>query len=214
VKQVALADTVVVTKTDLAGAAAAAALTSRLLTINPALTVVAARHGAIAPDAVLGNAAAVPRAASQIEPWLRFEAFADRRGGDSAHTHGHDGPGRHGEGVRSLAVTLDDPVRWRDLEAWLNSVLSLRGADMLRVKGILNVAGQPGPVILHAVQHLLHPLSRLESWPDADRRSRIVCIARDIPTAALAASLRIGLAGDGGEGRAGDVPDRAPAGLD
>jgi len=119
---------------------------------------------------------------------------------------------RHGERVRTLAITFDDPVRWRDVKMWLNSVLSLRGADMLRVKGILNVAGEPGPVILHAVQHLLHPLARLESWPEADRRSRIVCIARDIPPAALAASLRIGLAGDGAEGGAG-VPDRAPSGL-
>jgi G3E family GTPase len=87
-------------------------------------------------------------------------------------------------------VVLDNPIRWKDLETWLNSILSLRGSDILRIKGILNVLGQPGPVVLHCVQHLLHPLAKLERWPDADRRSRIVFITRDIPEAALANSLR------------------------
>jgi G3E family GTPase len=194
VKQVALADTVALTKKDLASAQAVSRLKARLRTINPALTILDARHGSISPDAAFPQVDNAPRAATELQRWLRFDAFAadhDAMSAVGTYAHHHDDTNRHDDRIRAFAITLDDPIRWEDLEAWLNSVLSLRGSDMLRVKGILNIVGQPGPVVLHAVQHLLHPLSRLEKWPDEDHRSRIVFITRDIPRAAVASSLRI-----------------------
>jgi G3E family GTPase len=193
VKQVALADTVAVTKDDLASPDDVADLKARLKAINPALTILDVRHGAIAPDILLHRGSPDPRAASELHRWLNAEAFEADHAAHGAHAHDrhhHNDPNRHSDRIRAFAVTLDEPIRWHDLETWLNSVLSLRGSDILRLKGILNVIGQPGPVVLHGVQHLLHPPAKLERWPDEDRRSRIVFITRDIPEAALANSLR------------------------
>ena len=81
------------------------------------------------------------------------------------------------------------PIAAKALERWLNSLLSLRSKDLLRIKGIVNVAGRPGPVIIQAVQHLLHPPTSLAQWPDADHDTRIVFITRDIDPAAIEASL-------------------------
>ena len=73
--------------------------------------------------------------------------------------------------------------------------MSLRGADLLRVKGIVAVEGHARPVVIHAVQHVLHPPRELQGWPDADRRSRIVFIARDITASALETSFRAAVLG-------------------
>ena len=96
---------------------------------------------------------------------------------------------RHGDNIRAFSLVVDEAITWSNLEAWLGSLLSLRGKDLLRIKGILNVVDQPGPVVVHAVQHLLHPISRLRRWPSDDHRSKIVFITRNIPSAALRNSL-------------------------
>ena len=91
--------------------------------------------------------------------------------------------------IRAFSVVVDEAITWSNLESWLGSLLSLRGKDLLRIKGILNVVDQPGPVVVHAVQHLLHPISRLRRWPSDDHRSKIVFITRNIPPEALRNSL-------------------------
>jgi G3E family GTPase len=88
-------------------------------------------------------------------------------------------------------LTLDQPIAWDALKAWLQSITSLRGRDLLRMKGVVNVQGLPGPVIVHGVQHVIHPTVRLAAWPDADRRTRIVFITQNIPQVALQNSLNV-----------------------
>ena len=83
----------------------------------------------------------------------------------------------------------DRPLEGRAVRTWLQSIASLRGADLLRVKGIVNVAGIDAPVVVHCVQHIFDPPRRLERWPDGDRRTRIVLIARDLDGAGLDAAL-------------------------
>jgi G3E family GTPase len=193
-KQAALADIIVLTKTDLASRAAIEQLKKKLTGINPSAAIIDVVDGRISPQQLFEHAPVDPNVApDQLGRWLALENF-DPHG--HAHDHHHDAddhhhndPNRHGEDIRAFSVIIDEPITYAGLEAWLASLLSLRGKDLLRIKGILNVAGQPGPVVIHAVQHLLHPITRLRRWPDDDRRSRIVFITRNIPSAALRNSL-------------------------
>ena len=93
------------------------------------------------------------------------------------HAHGHD-VNRHDESIRGHAFHRDEPIRRAGLVMWLDLLAGLRGANLLRVKCVLNVEGDP--VVVHAVQSIVHEPVLLESWPSDDRRSRLVFIARDM----------------------------------
>ena len=162
VKQAAVADTLVVTKTDLASARP---LEKRLASLNPAAEIVEARHGDVEPDRLFCRPHRDPRE-------LRF-----------------DEPSPDHDGVSAFALFLDEELDWTAFGVWLTMLLQARGGDVLRVKGLLNVGG-PGPVLLNGVQHVVHPPVHLEAWPDEDRRSRIVFIGRGIEARALEESLR------------------------
>ena len=101
---------------------------------------------------------------------------------------------RHDPRISSFVWRAEEPVRWEDVEAALRAIVDLHGNRMLRVKGLVNVAGEPGPRAIHAVQHTLYPSARLPSWPDADGATRIVFIGRDLeeaPVAQMLETLRI-----------------------
>ncbi len=159
VKQVALADLLLVTKCDLAARPAAAALERRLARLNPGAPRRRVLHGEIA-------ALELADAAAGEEPlrWLAMGAFSGRR-------HACDG-------IRAFSFLLDEAVRASGLVTWLTLLAGMRGANLLRVKGLLNVEGEP--VAVHAVQTVIHEPVRLERWPDAERRSRLVVITRDM----------------------------------
>jgi G3E family GTPase len=175
VRQAALADVILITKTDIADAARAAALSDRLAALNPGAELREVNFGRIGADELFRHG--------------HFNAPAVRRwlgAGPAAHDHDH---GAHANAIRASSLTLDAPIEWAALSRWLQSILSLRGADILRLKGLVNVASIPAPVVVQAVHHLLHPPTRLARWPDDDRRTRIVVITQGIPGAALQASL-------------------------
>jgi G3E family GTPase len=90
--------------------------------------------------------------------------------------------------VQAFALTFETPLDWTAFAVWLTMLLQSRGEEVLRVKGLLNV-GTPRPVLLNGVQHVVHPPVHLDAWPDEDRRSRLVFIARGIEPARLEASL-------------------------
>src|SRR6185312_7115896 len=97
---------------------------------------------------------------------------------------------RHADDIAALALSLDEPVDWTRFGIWLTMLLHRHGGKLLRVKGILNVADAAAPVAVHAVQHLVHPPRHLDSWPDGDRRSRLIFIARGLDPALIERSFR------------------------
>jgi G3E family GTPase len=193
VKQAAVADRLIVTKTDLAEPAALAALEARLAMLNPGAPLLRAVHGAIDPRTLFGLGLFDPETKSvEVRRWLQDEAIASPQDPDGDHHHGHQhhDVNRHDARIRAFCITRERPISWNALSGWLDSLASMRGDDLLRVKAIVAIADRPDqPVVLHGVQHLFHPPVLLPSWPDADRRTRIVFITRDLPQEMIEQSL-------------------------
>ncbi len=82
-------------------------------------------------------------------------------------------------------LTFEAPVAWQDFSRALNGLIKEHGAELLRIKGIVNAAGSRKPLVVHAVQHIQHPPSYLPAWPDDDRRTRLVFITRDVDRATV-----------------------------
>ena len=189
VKQVALADRLLLTKTDLASPEMVAALEQRLVALNPAATRYVVTNGQIAPDLLFGAALFDPQSKSvDVRRWINEDAY-------ERHSHGHHGHHDHGHDVDAFCLASDEPLSWQALSAWLSRLRQGAGSDLLRVKGIVNLAGERAPVAIHGVHHVFHPPVLLEAWPDSDRRSRIVFIVRGIARAELEASFLEHVAG-------------------
>jgi G3E family GTPase len=192
-KQVAVADRLLVTKTDLVSADALSELQRRLAALAPTARQSLAHNGEAGFD-IMDNqhlgAAADPHG---ITAWL--EMAEQECGPDCArdHGHGHDHAHHHGHahhGIQSYSFVIDEPVEWAAFARWLDYVAVLKGEDLLRLKGLVHVTDQPErPLVLHGVQHVFHPPVRLDAWPSADRRTRLVFIVRDIPRETIARTL-------------------------
>lgn len=182
VRQVAFADRIVLTKTDMAGpdgAEAIARLRDTLADINPAATILDRHDPATRIADLLAPRPYAPAdLGGDVESWLA----ADRAGhrphehGDHDHAHGH---GHHG--VRTVAIETDAPVATADLSNFLDLLHIAAGPRLLRLKGLVRLAEEPErPLVLQVVQHAVHPLARLDAWPSEDRRTRVVAIVRDL----------------------------------
>jgi len=189
VKQAAFADCVVLTKTDLAEPQALAALSARLDAINPGAQRIVATDGRVDARQLLAHSLYTPGRRSQAATrWLNEAAYARRAAQAPALAFGkaRSAPAApHDDGIHAFCFTVDEPVRLDRFEAWLDALTGLLGPSILRVKGILNVAGRKNPVVVHAVQQLLHPPVSLPSWPDDDRRSKLVFITRRLARSAI-----------------------------
>ncbi len=161
-KQVILADRLVISKTDLADSGTVERLRERLHALNTRAAIVTAIAGELDPRCLLEADAESPSAAVS-QPHGGFVAEAE-----------------HSDGIASFVWTDDTPVEWTVFARALETLIALRGPDLLRVKGFLNVAGCRGPVLVQVVQHLAHPPVELASWPNGDDASRIVFITRNI----------------------------------
>ncbi len=164
-QQVALADRIVLTKTDRADPATITALTGRVRELTAA-PLARAAHGVIEPGFLLDEGLDLP---------VRSIA------------HDHDHAHAHSHGIESFALFFDAPLPWPAFEQAMAVLTALRGPDLLRVKGLVAVAGVRGPVVVQAVQHVAHRPVELEDWPDNDRRSRLVFITRNLPRAPVEA---------------------------
>jgi G3E family GTPase len=190
VKQAAVADRIVITKTDLAERAGVERLRARLGKLNPFAAVTTAVNGELDPLllADIGpRSAAAP--AQDLDRWLSTSAAALREAGQGGALQRPIGPagGAHDAAIRSFCLWFDRPFTWEALNSVLQVLATLRGPDLLRMKGIVHVAGEPGPVVIQGAQHLFHPPVTLEPRRDIDPRSRIVFIVRDIPRATIEA---------------------------
>ena len=175
-KQAALADILVLTKTDLVAPAARAALETRLHALNPPAAIVAAVNGAIAAESLFDATPSIVRRA------------ADERGHDHHHDSSPDHLLRH-HGITTFTLTHDAPLAWPALAAWVEALAAFKGPALLRLKGLANIAGRGGPVALDAVQHLVHAPRALPRWPDSDRRTRLVFITRGLGRDAVTRSF-------------------------
>lgn len=182
VKQAAVADRLVITKADTVAREKIEALKARLTALNPGARLLEAVAGEIAPELLYDTGLYQPGAKiPDVQKWLRAEAYRQvlPRGSAISQTLAPTAP-RHDERIRAFAITIDQPIVWQGLVDALEMLTSLRGDEMLRIKGIVNVVGEAAPRAIHAVQHTLYPAARLPAWPDADHRTRLVFIVRDL----------------------------------
>ena len=179
VKQVSMADRIVVTKAELSDAPAVAALRRRLRALNvSAQFLESAQIGGDVHRLLTDDIYDADGKFREARHWSAEEA--DDHG---SHLHTAD--------VQSFAAVFDRPLDWTAFGVWASMLLHRHGADVLRLKGLLNVAGVPTPVLINGVQHIVHPPSHLDEWPDADRRSRLIFIVRGLSRARIERSLAV-----------------------
>jgi len=182
VRQVAVADRIVLSKTDLSDSSE---LRDRLRRLNPGAPLLVGVRGETDPETLLHAGLFDPDSkAPDVRSWLDAEAYAD------AHHHHHD-PNRHDARIAAFCLSFDQPLHWQGVATWLDMLVATRGESLLRIKGILNVVDQDRPVAIHGVQHLFHPPALLAAWPEGDpRTSRLVFITRDLPRDVIEEGLR------------------------
>ena len=204
IKQAAVADRLLLTKVDIADAAPLAELKHRLQHLNPGAEAISITAGEIDPNAILNAGLYNPDTKSaDVKRWLHEEAYegSHDHGHSHKHDHGHDhghghddhghdhGHGeqdphnvnRHDDRIKAFCMTFDEPMSWSTVAAAFDALVTYRGPDLLRMKGILNVKDTDKPVVIHGVQHVFHPPATLDAWPEGDdRKSRVVFITRDI----------------------------------
>ena len=180
-RQAAVADRLVVTKTDIADADGIARLRQRLEVLNPFALCATAVEGDLDPEWLENIGPRARRApAAELSRWLgplAAEPVLAIQTGRSPRTTSLGG---HDAAIRAFCLWFDKPFTWQELNAALEALSRLRGPDLLRLKGIVHVEGESGPVVLQGAQHLFHPPVTLDSGHDTDARSRIVFIVRDI----------------------------------
>ena len=190
VKQAAVADRLLLTKTDLAGDQVQQ-LHRRLRDINPTAPIHVVPHGRIDPTYVLDAGLYNPATKSaDVRRWLSAESYVEVSAEKGAHGHAH-GAGEHRDDhVRAFCLRWAQPVEWQAFADALQALIDSHGRNLLRVKGLLNVVGEAAPVVIHGVQHLFHPPVTLPAWPDSDRSSRLVFITRDLEDNVMSLVLR------------------------
>jgi G3E family GTPase len=160
-KQVALADRIVLTKTDLADAVRTERLVERIASLS---------------SAPVGTAID-----GEIEPsFLLDEPLSSKRSFKLSESH------EHTHGLCSFSLIFEKPLAWASFEQTMKLLTALRGPDLLRVKGLVAVEECRGPVVVHFVQHVAHSPVELEDWPDGDRRSRLVFVTRGLARESVA----------------------------
>jgi G3E family GTPase len=178
-KQVAVADRLVITKTDLAKAEEVQALRDELHADYPYAAIHTAVQGEIDPALLVDVIPARPREA-QVDSWLFGNSKEEGEGYLANRVRAE-----HTVGVSSFVLTFDKPFTWDAFAAVTQLLTSLRGPDLLRVKGLVNIEGEDGPVVVQGAQHLFHPPVTLPAWPGESRQSRLVFITRNIPRQAV-----------------------------
>ena len=203
IKQAAVADRIRLTKVDIADAPKLEELKHRLQHLNPGAEAISITGGEIDPNAILNAGLYNPDTKSaDVKRWLHEEAYegshdhghSHKHGHDDGHDHGHGHEHKHGDGeqdphnvnrhddrIKAFCMTFDEPMSWSTVAAAFDALVTYRGPDLLRMKGILNVKDTDKPVVIHGVQHVFHPPATLDAWPEGDdRKSRVVFITRDI----------------------------------
>ena len=191
VKQAAVADRLLLTKTDIAEPGARQAIEARLKELNPSAAIVSVVQGAIDSALLFNIGFYDPTTKSlDVRRWLGDESFEGDHGQDVGHGHERPDVNRHDDRIRAFCITREQPISWAALSTWLDGLAAMRGDDLLRLKAIVALSDRPDqPVVLHGVQHLFHPPVLLPEWPSEDRRTRMVFITRDLPRETIETTL-------------------------
>ena len=193
VNQIALADLIVITKTDLVSEADLATYEAQVRTINNSARRIYADRGKVPTGALFGLSALREDVGSEdIAVWLgnAEKPQAHHHGGDDHHD-GHDHDSHHGNQIRSASIELADPIPASVFDFWLDMLIAVKGPDLLRIKGIIHVEGMDWPFVFHGVQHIFDAPVPLEGWNGQDATSRVVVIARNMSQDDLDASLNM-----------------------
>lgn len=174
-KQAAVADEIVITKTDLVKGEPTD-LQDRLCALNPGANLHTSSIGQMPLPSALAKADIYDPATkgAEVASWLNADAYAD-----DPHHHPHD-VNRHSDDIGSFVLEFTEPLQWDHVAHWLDALVIAHGEDLLRVKGILHIDGRDEPVVVQAVQHLFHPPITLPDWPGGKARSQIVFITRGL----------------------------------
>lgn len=191
VRQVAMADRLLLTKTDLTDAATLARLEARLAALNPAAARECVTQGVIDAARVTGlGVGGAADGGPDVARWLAHARYrpVTRAGllGGPARPVGLSG---HDDRIRAFSLSFDTPLDWLGVSAALDVLRTTLPTHLLRMKALVNLRGESGPTVLHAVRHLFYPPVRLASWPDDDRHSRFVFITADIEPEVVARLL-------------------------
>ena len=183
VKQAAVADRLILTKTDLASAGQVNALRLELDWLNAGAVMIDLAADDLDPERLLTDDTYDQESrAREVGRWLEDERL---NSGVTEHEHGSHA---HDE-IYSFCVARDSPLDWTAFGVWMTMLLNRHGDKVLRIKGLLNVAGVSTPVLINGVQHIVHPPVHLDRWPDVDRRSRIIFIVQGLSRQRIEASL-------------------------
>lgn len=182
-KQAAVADVLLLTKTDIAAPAQIQALQEKLAEINPGANQHLIKHGEINPDQIIDVGLFDPTGKTAApQRWLRTPSKASAPKGTLPQKP-------HQDGITSFTVTMPKPLNWRDLKPVILKLCQTHGAKLLRLKGIIHAEDQPAPLAIHAVHFTPYPPTLLEGWDEEDAMSRIVIIGKDIDEAEVRKAL-------------------------
>ena len=204
VKQAAVADRLILTKTDIASAQDVASIRERLSGLNPGAHIETAINGVVDPDALFNlGIFDADNKNEDVARWLNAEAYPqitdddvkhgsnDHHLHDHGHDHDHNDVNRHDAHIRAVCLTFDEPLKDHAFDRWISVLTTFTGEKLLRLKAIVNIEGVERPMVLHAVQHILHMPVELDAWPSDDRRTRMVLIVRDIEDHDLLQTLKL-----------------------
>ena len=174
-KQLALAEKIILSKTDIVDKDEIKSLVYRIKEINPVSQIIFSKFGNIPLEEIFGLGAYDPyKKSADVKNWLAAEKYKDKK-----HHHHHD-VNRHNENIRAFSMMSENPVNMIAFSFFRDMITAALGANLLRMKGIVNIAGEERPAVIHGVQHIFHPVQWLETWPDNDRRTKLVFITQNI----------------------------------
>jgi len=185
-KQTALADKVILSKTDLADKLKVNSIKNRIRNINPKANIIESNKNNLPLNELLSLNDYDPLNNSwDAREWLAIEKYNENDHKHTHHDHNHihkhnHNINRHGDDIESFSLVTKQQISMTTFNFFIELLSSQMGSKLLRLKGMLNIKGKDGPAIIHGVQHIFHPIEWLEEWPDEDHSSRLVFITRDI----------------------------------
>ena len=178
IKQTALADKIILSKTDLSKKLNVNLIKNRIKKINPKADIIESNKKSLPISELLGLNDYDPLNKSwDVQEWLAIEKYKEND--HKHHDHNHN-INRHGDNIESFSLVTNQQISMTTFNFFIELLSSQMGSKLLRIKGMLNIKGKNGPAIIHGVQHIFHPVKWLEEWPDEDHSNRLVFITRDI----------------------------------